>query len=312
VVPIAAKAATSAAIARIESSPLGAAAAGAAAVLCGALPVGRCATGAAAARGAGAAATGAAWAAGAGGFAGAGARPEAPVGPPGGSVGNLIVGAAEGFGGKLIRTVSFLGWTLPVSFLGGTAPAGILGMLSAIACFKISLAPPLSNLIRKENRAEEATSTRRKNEPLAAFATLLVVAATRTATPALLRALAFFTRPRNVHRQRTALKFFVVELFDGFVRFILICEFDECEATGFAGHLVQHEVHRCDDASLGKIILKIVFHGLVREVAHKEPGRVHNTSVCSKTAWEDCTGRITECRLGFTDNLSSDTNTVGF
>ena len=33
----------------------------------------------------------------------------APVGPPGGSVGNLIVGAAEGLGGRLMRTVSFLG-----------------------------------------------------------------------------------------------------------------------------------------------------------------------------------------------------------
>jgi hypothetical protein len=47
-------------------------------------------------------------------------------------VGSLIVGAADGFGGKLMRTVSFLGWTLPVSFFGGTAPAGTLGMLSAI------------------------------------------------------------------------------------------------------------------------------------------------------------------------------------
>jgi hypothetical protein len=34
---------------------------------------------------------------------------EAPFGPPGGSAGNLIVGAADGFGGKLMRTVSFLG-----------------------------------------------------------------------------------------------------------------------------------------------------------------------------------------------------------
>ena len=31
------------------------------------------------------------------------------AGPPGGSVGNLLVGAADGFGGRLIRTVSFLG-----------------------------------------------------------------------------------------------------------------------------------------------------------------------------------------------------------
>ena len=43
-----------------------------------------------------------------------------------------MVGAAEGFGGKLIRTVSFFGWTFPVSFLGGTAPLGTLGMFSAI------------------------------------------------------------------------------------------------------------------------------------------------------------------------------------
>ena len=43
-----------------------------------------------------------------------------------------MVGAAEGLGGKLIRTVSFLGWTLPVSFFGGTAPLGMLGMFSAI------------------------------------------------------------------------------------------------------------------------------------------------------------------------------------
>jgi len=34
---------------------------------------------------------------------------DAPVGPPGGSVGNLMVGAAVGLGGKLMRTVSFLG-----------------------------------------------------------------------------------------------------------------------------------------------------------------------------------------------------------
>jgi hypothetical protein len=43
-----------------------------------------------------------------------------------------MVGAAEGFGGKLIRTVSFLGWTFPVSFFGGTAPPGALGRFSAI------------------------------------------------------------------------------------------------------------------------------------------------------------------------------------
>ena len=70
----------------------------------------------------------------------------APVGPPGGSVGNLIVGAAEGFGGRLMRTVSFLGWTLPVSFFGGMAPVGMLGMFSAIKSIfaKIVFRPSVS------------------------------------------------------------------------------------------------------------------------------------------------------------------------
>jgi hypothetical protein len=38
-----------------------------------------------------------------------GAPLDAPVGPPGGNVGSLMVGAAVGLGGKLMRTVSFLG-----------------------------------------------------------------------------------------------------------------------------------------------------------------------------------------------------------
>jgi hypothetical protein len=127
---------TAAAIARMVSTVLmpGRAAIGAGA--------GRGAAGAAERATAGAAAVargalgGAAGAAGpAAGAAGAGAGP--PLGPPGGSVGNLMVGAAEGLGGRLMRTVSFLGWTFPVSFLGGTAPLGMLGIFSAIKCILI-------------------------------------------------------------------------------------------------------------------------------------------------------------------------------
>ena len=93
-------------------------AAGAERVAAGAAAVARGALGAGAGAALGAAADG------------AGAGP--PVGPPGGRVGSLMVGAAEGLGGKLIRTVSFLGWTFPVSFFGGIAPLGTLGMFSAI------------------------------------------------------------------------------------------------------------------------------------------------------------------------------------
>jgi hypothetical protein len=130
VLPTAAKPITAAEMARMVSTMLTVRAAGTGA------SAGRGAAGAAvrgaagaaaAARGALAGAAGAALAAGA---AAAGAEP--PLGPPGGSVGSLMVGAAEGLGGRLIRTVSFFGWTFPVSFFGGTAPVGMLGIFSAI------------------------------------------------------------------------------------------------------------------------------------------------------------------------------------
>ena len=78
--------------------------AGAAAVFCAAgAEAARCRLGAEEGRGAGAAGAADVTAGAATGAA------LAPVGPPGGSVGNLIVGAAEGLGGRLMRTVSFLG-----------------------------------------------------------------------------------------------------------------------------------------------------------------------------------------------------------
>jgi hypothetical protein len=58
-------------------------------------------------------------------------------GVPGANVGNLIVGAEVGFGGKLIRTVSFLGCTLAASAgFGGNAPPGVVGVFSAITLRK--------------------------------------------------------------------------------------------------------------------------------------------------------------------------------
>jgi hypothetical protein len=69
------------------------------------------------------------------------------VGPAGGSVGNLIVGAADGLGGKVIRTVSLFGWTLPVDFFIGVTgapgtPGGIGGCGSAI-CLQLKINPAI-------------------------------------------------------------------------------------------------------------------------------------------------------------------------
>jgi hypothetical protein len=55
-----------------------------------------------------------------------------------------------------MRTVSFLGWTLPVSFFGGTAPPGAPGMLGGMSAivfaFKIKRLRRLSNSYSKEKR----------------------------------------------------------------------------------------------------------------------------------------------------------------
>jgi hypothetical protein len=68
------------------------------------------------------------------GAAGAAAPATAKLGAePGARVGSLMVGADVGLGGKLMRTVSFLGCTLLDSAgLGGKAPPGDVGKFSAI------------------------------------------------------------------------------------------------------------------------------------------------------------------------------------
>jgi hypothetical protein len=79
--------------------------------------------------------------------AAAGAPGAAPLGVAGagagaaavGTEGSLIVGAADGFGGRLMRTVSFLGWTFDGSGgFGGTEPPGTLGVLSAITVKRLA------------------------------------------------------------------------------------------------------------------------------------------------------------------------------
>jgi hypothetical protein len=132
----------------------------------------RAAAGAGRGAGAGAAATGLGWAtvgaaarAGApaaedGGTGGAGAlgaavaaedtgaaalAPAEGGGAPGANVGNLMVGAEVGLGGKLMRTVSFFGCTLADSAgFGGIAPPGGVGVFSAIflaSCIQPKVGP---------------------------------------------------------------------------------------------------------------------------------------------------------------------------
>src|SRR6266566_5949042 len=118
------------------------------------------AVGAAAGRGAGVGG------AGAGACAGTGAPAigaAAAGGAAGAGAGILIVGAAVGLGGKLIRTVSFFGCTFAASVgFGGTAPEGGIGMLSAIT-FWVQTRVDASRcqmLIRERNKTDRRKPVR--------------------------------------------------------------------------------------------------------------------------------------------------------
>jgi hypothetical protein len=100
------------------------------------------------------------------GAAGADTGAAAAAGATGAGAGILIVGAAVGFGGRLIRTVSFLGCTFAASAgFGGTAPEGVLGRLSAInlCAIQAKVRPCQCQLLydrdapRKKNRTEETS-----------------------------------------------------------------------------------------------------------------------------------------------------------
>jgi hypothetical protein len=81
-----------------------------------------------------------------------------------------MVGAADGLGGSVIRTVSFFGWTLPVDFFMGVTgapgtPGGNGGCGSAICFqFKINPAIKVSNQIAKHFKFFDAARhfTRKK------------------------------------------------------------------------------------------------------------------------------------------------------
>lgn len=74
---------------------------------------------------------------------------------------------------------------------------------------------------------------------------------------------------RTTYRQGPTLKVLAVELLDRPVGFLGGGEFEEGEATGLAGRLVQHQVDGRDHAGLGEVTLQVIFPGVKREVANE-------------------------------------------
>ncbi len=125
--------------------------------------------------------------------------------------------------------------------------------------------------------AESATPT----TPATSAAAVTASPATETSVPG--RAL--LTGARDVHRQRSPTEFLSVQHVDGSLGFFCGCEFDKRKAAGAACELVEHQIDIQDCACGGEMILKVSFHRLVGQIAHKKTVLVvHNTKAASNTA----------------------------
>jgi hypothetical protein len=146
-------------------------------------------------------------------------------------------------GGKLIRTVSFLGCTLPVSFFGGgkapEGPGGGLYGLSAIGHWKISARPLESNVIlaqRQKTGTAEAARFFGKNRKSIAFPAF-------TATgEAIVAGRTFFPWTGDVHGDLTTLKILVMKLVNGFLGLFSRGVLYKGKTAGTSGHFVEHKV----------------------------------------------------------------------
>ena len=78
-----------------------------------------------------------------------------------------------------------------------------------------------------------------------------------------------FTGPRFVHRERPALKIFLMESFDGLLGILLRPHFHEAKAARTAGKAILHDVDGNDGACRRKVILQIIFGRAVVEVTNE-------------------------------------------
>jgi hypothetical protein len=121
--------------------------------------------------------------------------------------------------------------------------------------------------------------------PFAAIVAAVTTAATATAGIAVAAEArrAVFTGAGHIHGDGASLEFLVVELVDGLLSIVRGAVLDES-----------------DCADLGEVVLKVIFSCLIREVAYKQSGRVHNTlRLFKEIRGRSATGRIAECHFRF-------------
>ena len=128
--------------------------------------------------------------------------------------------------------------------------------------------------------------------PISTLVTATATAATATTAAAAIPVASWrtlFLGPRDIHGQRTAFQILAMKHFNGSIGLLVGGHLDKRKPSGLARELVQHQVYRHNDTRLRKILLQVVFQGLIRKVADKKSGFVHwmYWVVCSKNQWGD-------------------------
>lgn len=104
----------------------------------------------------------------------------------------------------------------------------------------------------------------------AAFSAASAAAATPTVAAPASAGRTLLAGPGFIDRQGTALKILAVKHFNRFVGIGLRAHFDKSKAAGTTGVPVLHDIDRDYIPGLGKMILEIIFGGVVGEVANKQ------------------------------------------
>jgi hypothetical protein len=78
----------------------------------------------------------------------------------------------------------------------------------------------------------------------------------------------FFARTSLINGQGASLPLLAAERLGGSIRAFLGGHGHEGEAARPAAHFIHHEINLGDRAVLGEKILKIIFGGIIREIAH--------------------------------------------
>jgi len=178
----------------------------------------------------------------------------------------LIVGAAAGLGGNVIRTVSFFGCTFTsAGFGGGTAPSGELGKFSAIK--SLSLRQTYAGARLPSNHFErifppaapyrqQAVNNRRNGSGAIPGIPAITRAAETARRP-------FLAWACNIHDQRTALEFLSIELLNGLFCLLDRRKFHKCKPARFSGEFVLHQIHRRNYSCLREVVMQILLQGLI-------------------------------------------------